>query len=88
MMNLSLKCVKILKGIPLVISFYNYLIFRYNNSELEEKYEKKMQVLRDELELRRKTEIHEIEEVGTIQFILHLIFHIDFISVKMLKSTP
>lgn len=33
-------------------------------SELEEKYEKKMQVLRDELELRRKTEIHEIEEVS------------------------
>jgi len=31
--------------------------------ELEQKYEKKMQVLRDELELRRKTEIHEIEEV-------------------------
>lgn len=32
-------------------------------SELEKKHELKMQSLRDELELRRKTEIHEIEEV-------------------------
>lgn len=31
-------------------------------SEIEAKYEKKMQTLRDELELRRKTEIHEVEE--------------------------
>ena len=31
--------------------------------ELQAKYEKKMKVLREELELRRKTEIHEIEEV-------------------------
>ncbi|NXK11315.1 DRC4 protein, partial [Herpetotheres cachinnans] len=30
--------------------------------EIEAKYTKKMQVLRDELELRRKTEIHEVEE--------------------------
>lgn len=31
-------------------------------SEIEAKYDKKMRVLRDELDLRRKTEIHEIEE--------------------------
>ena len=31
--------------------------------EIEAKYEKKMRSLREELELRRKTEIHEIEEV-------------------------
>ena len=31
--------------------------------EVESKYDKKMRALRDELELRRKTEIHEIEEV-------------------------
>merc|ERR1712012_167416 len=30
--------------------------------EIETKYEKKMRALRDELDLRRKTEIHEIEE--------------------------
>ncbi|XP_068117060.1 dynein regulatory complex subunit 4 isoform X2 [Hyperolius riggenbachi] len=30
--------------------------------EIELKYEKKMHILRDELELRRKTEIHEVEE--------------------------
>ncbi|NXH16000.1 DRC4 protein, partial [Bucco capensis] len=30
--------------------------------ELEAKYTKKMQALRDELDLRRKTEIHEVEE--------------------------
>lgn len=30
--------------------------------EIEAKYNKKMQVLRDELDLRRKTEIHEVEE--------------------------
>ena len=32
-------------------------------AELQSKHELKMQALRDELELRRKTEIHEIEEV-------------------------
>ena len=31
--------------------------------ELQKKHEVKMQTLRDELELRRRTEIHEIEEV-------------------------
>lgn len=31
-------------------------------SEIEAKYERKMRQLREELELRRKTEIHEIEE--------------------------
>ena len=30
--------------------------------EIESKYERKMRMLRDELELRRKTEIHEVEE--------------------------
>ncbi|XP_033613861.1 dynein regulatory complex subunit 4 isoform X3 [Fukomys damarensis] len=30
--------------------------------EIEAKYDKKMKVLRDELDLRRKTEIHEVEE--------------------------
>ncbi|NXJ14650.1 DRC4 protein, partial [Odontophorus gujanensis] len=30
--------------------------------EMEAKYSKKMQALRDELDLRRKTEIHEVEE--------------------------
>lgn len=30
--------------------------------EIEAKYNKKMQMLRDELDLRRKTEIHEVEE--------------------------
>lgn len=38
-----------------------------HNAELQKKHELKMQALRDELELRRKTEIHEIEEVGTEQ---------------------
>lgn len=32
-------------------------------TEIESKYDKKMKSLREELELRRKTEIHEIEEV-------------------------
>nr|KAF6276904.1 hypothetical protein mPipKuh1_010520 [Pipistrellus kuhlii] len=30
--------------------------------EIEAKYDKKMKMLRDELDLRRKTEIHEVEE--------------------------
>lgn len=33
-------------------------------TELQAKHEHKMSALRDELELRRKTEIHEIEEVS------------------------
>ena len=33
-------------------------------AELEAKHEKKMVAQRDELELRRKTEIHEVEEVS------------------------
>ena len=32
-------------------------------TELQTKHDLKMQALRDELELRRKIEIHEIEEV-------------------------
>ena len=31
-------------------------------SEIEAKYDKKMKMLRDELDLRRKTEVHEVEE--------------------------
>lgn len=31
-------------------------------SEIEAKYDKKMKMLRDELDLRRRTEIHEVEE--------------------------
>lgn len=36
--------------------------FQHQAKEIEEKYEKKLRQLRDELDLRRKTEIHEIEE--------------------------
>lgn len=36
--------------------------FERQAHEIEMKYEKKMRVLRDEMDLRRKTEIHEIEE--------------------------
>ncbi len=33
---------------------------------MESKYDKKLRSLREELELRRKTEIHEIEEVSLV----------------------
>mmetsp|Transcript_17269 Transcript_17269/g.44833 ORF Transcript_17269/g.44833 Transcript_17269/m.44833 type:complete len:473 (-) Transcript_17269:63-1481(-) len=36
--------------------------FELNARQLEQKYEKKMKILRDDMELRRKQEIHEIEE--------------------------
>ena len=36
--------------------------FERQAKEIESKYERKMRMLRDELELRRKTEIHEVEE--------------------------
>ncbi|KAM5137803.1 dynein regulatory complex subunit 4 isoform 2-T2 [Mantella aurantiaca] len=36
--------------------------FERQVKEIENKYEKKMRILRDELDLRRKTEIHEVEE--------------------------
>uniref|UniRef100_A0A8C3BWG6 Dynein regulatory complex subunit 4 n=2 Tax=Anatinae TaxID=2068716 RepID=A0A8C3BWG6_CAIMO len=36
--------------------------FERQVKEIEAKYNKKMQMLRDELDLRRKTEIHEVEE--------------------------
>ena len=36
--------------------------FERQAKEIEAKYERKMRALRDELDLRRKTEIHEIEE--------------------------
>lgn len=35
--------------------------------EVESKYDKKLRSLREELELRRKTEIHEIEEVSPVK---------------------
>ncbi|XP_078400592.1 dynein regulatory complex subunit 4 [Cetorhinus maximus] len=36
--------------------------FEKQTQDIEAKYQKKMDVLRDEMELKRKTEIHEIEE--------------------------
>ena len=36
--------------------------FQHQTREIEDKYEKKLKQLRDELDIRRKTEIHEIEE--------------------------
>ncbi|XP_020371027.1 dynein regulatory complex subunit 4 [Rhincodon typus] len=36
--------------------------FEKQSQDIEAKYQKKMDVLRDEMELKRKTEIHEIEE--------------------------
>ena len=36
--------------------------FQNQAKEIEDKYEKKLKYLRDELDIRRKTEIHEIEE--------------------------
>ena len=53
-------------GLPAILHHLYYTVD--NVLELEEKYEKKMQALRDELELRRKTEIHEIEEVSAVYF--------------------
>ena len=44
-------------SLHLLIFFFCFL-----TPEIEAKYEKKMRTLREELELRRKTEIHEIEE--------------------------
>jgi len=35
--------------------------------EIEQKYERKMRALRDELDLRRKTELHEVEERKNMQ---------------------
>ena len=60
--------------------------FEQRSSDLEAKYDRKMSALRDELELRRKTEVHEVEEVirllaSSVQFILSLLN-----SVKMLRS--
>ena len=41
---------------------------------MESKYDKKLRSLREELELRRKTEIHEIEEVSlaNVGFIINI----------------
>lgn len=49
------------------------------------KYDRKMAALREELELRRKTEIHEVEEVHVYiisfiqQTILDVHVHLDYI---------
>ncbi|CAN2389509.1 growth arrest-specific [Pristimantis euphronides] len=41
--------------------------FERQVEEIETKYKKKMQMLRDELELHKKTEIHEVEERKNVQ---------------------
>ena len=38
----------------------------FDDTELQTKHERKMTSLREELDLRRKTEIHEVEEVCII----------------------
>ena len=43
--------------------------FEQRAVDLENKYERKMSALREELELRRKTEIHEVEEVHDLHCI-------------------
>ena len=43
-------------------------------TEIESKYDKKMKSLREELELRRKTEIHEIEEVCLLRDFWHKMY--------------
>jgi hypothetical protein len=56
-------------------------------SELQAKHELKMQALRDELELRRKTEIHEIEEVAIdVRSIVDLIVLLSFLYLYALFS--
>ncbi|KAL7979696.1 hypothetical protein Chor_004854 [Crotalus horridus] len=47
---------------PFSTAQWLWLSFSGKPRKIEAKYEKKMRVLRDELDLRRKTEIHEIEE--------------------------
>ena len=42
--------------------YWSNFPFHLSIAEIEAKYEQKMRQLREELELRRKTEIHEIEE--------------------------
>ena len=44
------------------------------STEIESKYDKKMKSLREELELRRKTEIHEIEEVCLLHDFWHKMY--------------
>ncbi len=60
-----------------------------DNLELQKKHELKMQALREELELRRKTEVHEIEEVSTRGNITGYI-RVDVLhcSARMVKSIP
>ena len=52
-------------------------------SELQTKHEFKMQALRDELELRRKTEIHKIEEVNLELEALSVTPHFSFLSANI-----
>lgn len=46
--------------------------FEQKATNLESKYDQKIVSLRDELELRRKTEVHEVEEVFYICIIMVL----------------
>lgn len=42
-----------------------------HHAELQTKHERKMTAQREELELRRKTEIHEVEEVSSHHLLQH-----------------
>lgn len=48
-------------------------------TDLEAKYNKKMTALRDDLELRRKTEVHEVEEVCNYIHVINLMNNYLFI---------
>ena len=55
--------------------------FEARASEQLKKYDQKLVTLREELELRRKTEIHEIEEVCTIvclQYMVNMCVHLQY----------
>ena len=55
--------------------------FEARASEQLKKYDQKLVTLREELELRRKTEIHEIEEVRTIvclQYTVNMCVHLQY----------
>ena len=58
----------------------------YTCIELQKKHELKMQALRDELELRRKTEVHEIEEVRIDTFSTRAVYMNHYFSVRTVKS--
>ena len=48
-----------------------YILLEFSFAELQTKHERKMAAQRDELELRRKTEIHEVEEVSSVTCQVH-----------------